>query len=145
MEALIARLAALPELRAAAEEQARAYVDRRYHLFRSSPHWDVLPESLCREHIETHIARLLDPTNPAAEGVLADVYRALTGVPSAHLEPDDQHGDLWIVCACNETGTYEIEMPIGTSRRAPTRYEAWARALVAHYDLAARTANGSAG
>lgn len=141
MDALIARLAALPELRAAAEAEAHALYEarmgRRRHL-----HWASLASGWREAEINAHLSRLLDPLNPAAEGVLADLYRRETGHESAHADPvtDDDRTFTWqIVYLAPAVGMAQMPAWVDIEGTlAPTRYEAWGRALVAHYDLAAR-------
>lgn len=143
MEALIARLATLPALRAAAEAEARDLHNAWCAVVDLEPGWSGLPSVTRDNRIAAHLARLLDPLNPAAEGVLADIYRRETGRETAHVEPDataDYRVLNWQVVHLDPTvGMAQVPAWVDIDgTQAPTRYEAWARALLAHYDLAAR-------
>lgn len=135
MEALIARLAALPAVRAAAEAEARDLHNAWCAVVDLEPGWSGLPSVTRDNRIAAHLARLLDPLNPAAEGVLADIYRRETGQPLAYADPG-RHED--------GTVDWQVVRPLDgvwvgvPESLALTRYEAWVRALLAHYDLAAR-------
>lgn len=142
MTDLLPRLAVLPALRAAAEEQARALTDTIARAGRETPFWDALPERMRLERVNAHLSRLLDPTNPAAEGVLADLYRRETGRESAHAVPPSGPCRAWRIRYVAPIGAWTgasmgwFDAPGSDS--AVSAYAAWARALLAHYDLAAR-------
>lgn len=144
MTTLIPRLAALPAVRAAAEAEAVAFAEVWAKATgRDFLGWDVLDEDTKRSRVAAHLARLLDPNNPAADGVLADLYRRVTGHESAHADPvtDDDRTFTWqIVYLAPAVGMAQMPAWVDIDgTQAPTRYEAWARALLAHYDtLAAR-------
>ena len=126
-------LGALPELRAAAEAEASAVHNAWCAVVDLEPGWDGLPPVTRDNRIAAHLARLLDPNNPAAEGVLADVYRRVTGRESAYAFPVNGGSEWHILYPDPSTKHVQV-----SRHKARTRYEAWARALLAHYDLAAR-------
>lgn len=75
--------------------------------------------------------RAFDPTG-ATTGCLQAFCRGLYGIPSMHVVPEDPTATVWTVCACNETGTYEVDGPDGRSIRGPTEPAAWRAAILAH-------------
>lgn len=143
MTTLLPRLATLPAVRAAAEAEAIAFAEAWAKATgRDFLGWASLDADTQRSRVNAHLSRLLDPLNPAAEGVIADIYRRETGRESAFADPvaDDDHTFTWqIVYLAMRVGMEQSPAWANLdSAQAPTRYEAWARALVAHYDLAAR-------